>query len=1332
MNSKKTSKWDQGPKLKYQDETLTVVGKKKKSTKTFQPEKPIEFKVELHLLTISEEAKRMILDTLKFINGQEFSTKDLSTYRDRGINLSNRYWVDRGHLIIKSVENYSLKQTNKAPLLAHEKVKKFAMEKLEKYGFHKSHCSEALDVTSGDVGAAYELLMSKYFDIVLPSNNDIYDDNSLTDCTTNKKGLTNTLTQEEIIDERQLELESLKSIYLDSCEERISNQLWVIHLKLPYLIERYLNRTSKKLNLFNINANSDCDSDNKNNSDHLLSSTQQSSKSKDVCKYFLKGNCRFGDRCRHLHPVSNSDKSKYSSSKDAEKEELYNCDIEIRFPVGCRYPYQDAALVSFYSVKSILPSEVCLRLTKHLLQLMNKNVEIDSPCIYTLVDFMENYTEDVLQVAESKECSFIDSSMSLINNGCDSDVISSSDKSDINDHEKDSQISGKYEKNIKESNNLDEAKLCRENDELCRRFRKKQNDFIYKKFLSIRRDLPAWSKMSQLLEMVSNNQVVIISGETGCGKSTQVPQFILDDWLLNRKEGSKSYLNIICTQPRRLSTLAVAGRVAEERNEQVGNTVGYQIRLESSMSANTRLVFCTTGVLLRKFEADPHLATVTHIIVDEVHERSEESDFLLLILKELLPLRPDLKLILMSATLNADLFSEYFNKVPLINIKGRTFPVEELFLEDIMDLTKYVLEENSEFCRYTPGGKGSKNIAFNIDSELSTELETCDVKNESIKISDKIKDENLTLKQVCYRYRENSKQTCKNLYMMDHEKINYELIETILMWLTHGTHDFPKTGSILIFLPGLQEIITLHDRLKDTATFNPMTCKFVLIPLHSTLSNEDQALVFKKQKDGVRKIVISTNIAETSITIDDCVFVIDAGKMKEKRFDSDKNMESLDTVWVSCANAMQRKGRAGRVMPGVCIHLYTSYRMEFHMPARPVPEIHRVPLEQLIIRIKILPVFINRTVDDVFGSMLEPPSAENIFSSLKRLQAVGALDNKHQLTSLGQHLGALPVDVRIGKLILYGAIFCCVDSALTIAACLSYKTPFVSPFRNKEAADAKKKEFAYAKSDQLTVLKAFNAWREKRCKSRIAGNSFASENFMSSHTLTTLVDIKRQFLQLLITIGFVDENCRPSKSSNIKDSGIDKTLELTGQLLNVNGTNDRLLISILCAALYPNIVKVLTPEKYYAMSASGAVPKLPASDEIKFKTKTDGCVNLHPSSINYNVCDYSSPYLVYQEKVRTSRIFIRDCSMVPILPLVLFSGSVLEVQLNNGTFVISLEEGWIMFATESNEVAELLQALQIELFKLLEEKTQDPRLNLLNYPKGKKIITTIIYLVTRG
>lgn len=288
----------------------------------------------------------------------------------------------------------------------------------------------------------------------------------------------------------------------------------------------------------------------------------------------------------------------------------------------------------------------------------------------------------------------------------------------------------------------------------------------------------------------------------------------------------------------------------------------------------------------------------------------------------------------------------------------------------------------------------------------------------------KIRDENLSMADMYARYRGYSRAVCKSLFLMDPMKINAELIETILRYIVDvEASKWPDEGSILIFLPGFAEIQMVHDTLNDSSMFSPRAGRFIIVPLHSTLTNEEQALVFRKAPQGKRKIVLSTNIAETSVTIDDCVFVIDCGQMKEKRFDPTKNMESLDLVWESRANAQQRKGRAGRVRPGICIHLFTSHRFYNHFLAQPIPEIKRVPLEQLLLRIKTLPNFADSRIEQVIGNIMEPPNDEAVQSAIQRLEDVGAFDGNDELTALGEILATLPVDVRIGKLMLFGAIF---------------------------------------------------------------------------------------------------------------------------------------------------------------------------------------------------------------------------------------------------------------------------------------------------------------------
>ncbi|XP_054256889.1 putative ATP-dependent RNA helicase DHX57 [Macrosteles quadrilineatus] len=1259
-----------------ESEDWTVEVAQKGSSKRMEAiDKQRQLKVEMTNLVISEEARTKLLETIKFIQGEDFEAKKISDYKDSKVNLANQYWVDRGHLVIQGATDYSM--IKKKALLPHERLNVFALNRLQNYGFHKNHCAEALQVTKGDFGKAFEFLMSHYMGVNLP--------------------VEDTDVPEDVLQERNEELESVKEIFGQMLEERISNQLWIVHLDLPYILENYNNRTKSELEA----------------TIKIHKPSKAPSNKKEMCRNFVKGHCSYGSNCRFSHEPPVNKVVVKCAAEDARKETATKFDLEIRFPKGCCYP-RDPPLVAFSPQSDDMPSTPRLKLTYYLQTFCKEQAESQFPCVYSLIDKFELHNKDeILDVINARgpaPC-ILDPAVPLC-----PEVVSSCLEEIESDEELEVYRPATLSKDkIKE-------KLEQDDSELAKRFEQKEASPRYKTMLQQRRKLPAFSKMEAILLSLSKSQVVVVSGATGCGKSTQVPQYILDDWLRKRARGDTSHVEVICTQPRRLSAIGVAERVAYERLESVGASIGYSIRLESKVSKKTRLTFCTTGILLRRLEADPQLTSVSHIIVDEVHERSEESDFLLLILKKLLPQRPDIRVILMSATLNAELFCKYFNDVPVVDIPGRTFPVEQLFLEDIVEATGYVIEESSKYCR-----KLNKTSMNQLET-LETELELADVMSGRVISNAKTADHDLTVKQLCHRYKDYSRHTWKSIYLMDHERINYELIETVLLYLVDGDHQFPKEGSILVFLPGMQEIREMHDMLSNNQTFNPRNNRFKLVPLHSSLSSEEQAQVFEKPKNGVRKIVLSTNIAETSVTIDDCVFVIDSGKMKETRFDSNKNMASLETVWVSRANALQRKGRAGRVMPGICVHLYTLHRYDYLLDAQPIPEIKRVPLEQTILRIKMLPSMSGAGLQQVLGEVLEPPTEESITGAITRLVHVGALDRAENLTPLGQHLAALPVDVRIGKLLLYGAMFSCLDSVLTIAASLSQKSPFQFHFDKKDEVNKKKKEFMVANSDHFTILRAYNGWRKAAASGKNAGYTYANENFLSVRTMQTLIGIKSQFLEYLASIGFVPDNCRGQN----RRCNEDKILELTGEELNSNGENYKLLAGLLSAALYPNIVKVLSPEKFYAHSISGAVPKEQKPEDLKFKTKCDGYVHLHPSSVNYNQGRFSSPYLVFQEKVKTSKIFIRDCTMVPVLPLVMFSSNELSVELSNSMFTISLEDRWIMFTINNHAIGELLQTMQKELLKLMDQKIKDPSLNLLTDPRGKKILSTITYLVTHG
>ncbi|XP_015111044.1 putative ATP-dependent RNA helicase DHX57 isoform X2 [Diachasma alloeum] len=1012
-------------------------------------------------------------------------------------------------------------------------------------------------------------------------------------------------------------------------------------------------------------------------------------------KLFLTGKCRFGAKCRFLHQQPESLKH---AKKFVEPDPSFT--LEIRFPEDSKYPYE-APFFYFYKTDLSYPSEVCLVICKKLYEDAILRTPNGEPCIFELISILEN-SEEMKDYLENTKPSFISKHDSLFSKSTDD-----TSNNLASHHQK-----GSTNRSNKDKISLEE--IQRQDEIICQKFMEKLKNSRYLKMKESRRKLPAWSMMTEVLEAIEQNQVTIISGETGCGKSTQVPQFILDDWIINRNV-SGAHIEIIGTQPRRISAIGVADRVAAERDERVGQTVGYQIALESKMSVWTRLTFCTTGILLQRLSSDPHLKTITHVIVDEVHERSADSDFLLMLLREILPYRSDLRIILMSATLKAELFASYFKGPPILDIPGRTFPVKPFFLEEILQKINYVFEENSEYARKIKGGWDQVEIGL-----ASADLESLS----SVSPRNTLLDGNLNLAQLIGRYPGLSMQTYKNLYVMDQEKINYDLLEKILEWIIDGDHDYPREGSILVFLPGLAEITTLRDVLNHNSVLSSRAGRCRILPLHSSLSTEEQNLVFEKVDPRVRKIVLSTNIAETSVTIDDCVFVVDTGRMKETRFNSNQNMASLDTCWISRANAMQRKGRAGRVRPGVCIHMYTSHKLQHHLLPQPIPEILRISLEPLLLKILKMNLGNNINVYEILNRILDPPQQLSISDSIVRLQDVGAIDLELNLTPLGHHLATLPVDVRIGKLILYGVVFCCLDSALTIAACLSHKSPFSSPFEKRHQIDAKKKEFTTAFSDQLTTLKAYKKWLEMSARGFKAGLTFAKENYLSVRTLQTLADMKHQFLELLIGIGFVPIDAKK------RTTGVDKVLEFTGVELNANNENYKLLQGLLCAALYPNVVRICTPEKSFQVQSSGAIPRQPKAEELRFETKNDGLVFIHPSSVNFSIGHFPSPYLAFQEKIKTSKVYIRDVSMVSMLPLVLFSGYGVNIEQHNGTFILSLADGWILFKVETHTVAQLLQNMRTELVKLLELKMQDPLLNLLNHQNGRKIIATIINVLT--
>lgn len=706
----------------------------------------------------------------------------------------------------------------------------------------------------------------------------------------------------------------------------------------------------------------------------------------------------------------------------------------------------------------------------------------------------------------------------------------------------------------------------------------------YQKMMQQRMQLPMWGYRDEVLSAIDREQVVIICGETGCGKSTQVPAFILEHQLAQGKQ-----CKIFCTEPRRISAISLAKRVSEElgeRRNDVGSSrslVGYAIRLETNTSKETRLVYATTGIVMRMLESSNDLKEVTHIVLDEVHERTIDSDFLLIILKKLMLRRPDLKVVLMSATVDAERFSKYLDGAPVLQVPGRTFPVTSYYLEDAVELTGFTIDNN---------GAQERNYTESDDEK--------DIEDDSVTKASKA--------EATKQLRGYSTKTKNTIFQMDEYRIDFDLIAQLIAKVANDERYQPYSKAILVFLPGIGEIRQLNDLLIGHPAFRN---EWYIYPLHSSIASEDQEAAFLQPPEGIRKIVLATNIAETGITIPDVTCVIDAGKHREMRFDERRQLSRLLETFISKANAKQRRGRAGRVQEGLCFHLFTKYRHDELMAEQQTPELLRLSLQDLAIRVKTCKL---GGIEETLAMALDPPSAKNIRRAIDALVDVRALTPAEDLTPLGTQLSRLPLDVFLGKLILLGSIFKCLDATITIAAILSSKSPFQAPFGARQQADTVRKAFARGDSDLLTNYNAYLAWK-KVCQSNGSEFQFCRKNFLSSQTLSNIEDLKGQLTAALVDSGFLPlteqekSHIKRARYSSRKHDFFDLP-----QRANVNSENDLITQSVIAWALYP---------------------KLLVRDGKGFRNVANNqTISLHPSSVNKGRHDINwlSYYHIMQAK----------------------------------------------------------------------------------------------------
>ena len=517
-----------------------------------------------------------------------------------------------------------------------------------------------------------------------------------------------------------------------------------------------------------------------------------------------------------------------------------------------------------------------------------------------------------------------------------------------------------------------------------------------------RLSLPAFETKSRIVQTIDACQVVIITGETGSGKSTQVPQFLLEH---SHKQNRR--FRLVCTQPRRISAISLAARVSKEVGDSAfdkyQNWVGYKVRSESTVNQNTNLIYCTTGILLRELENDPLLASYTHILVDEVHERSLDSDFLLLLLKRIISKRRDLKVALMSATADAVKFSNYFKEVagevPILHIPGKTFEVTDYYLEEainysgFMFLIGYVLPLESPY-------------RFPLPVETKNNRKATMLKLDAMRRKD---------------------PTAYTLEYMDRSKINYDLIVQLINTICIREHH-NNNGGILVFLPGVYEIRYLANLLDERLSQRIIT----LCTLHGRLDKNEQEKAFDPPEKGTRKVVLSTNVAETGITIPDIVYVIDSVKAREVSYDPKLGIKKLMDITISQANAKQRRGRAGRVQAGQCFHLLAKSKFSKLVGHRP-PESLRLPLEEIMLML----ASDKESMATILQQMIDPPPLKNFNAALQQLKIIGALTEKESITKVGKFLLKLPIDVKLGKMVFYGLLLRCVDPIITLCALIS-------------------------------------------------------------------------------------------------------------------------------------------------------------------------------------------------------------------------------------------------------------------------------------------------------
>ncbi|RYO87262.1 hypothetical protein DL766_010317 [Monosporascus sp. MC13-8B] len=626
----------------------------------------------------------------------------------------------------------------------------------------------------------------------------------------------------------------------------------------------------------------------------------------------------------------------------------------------------------------------------------------------------------------------------------------------------------------------------------------KKNDgassFSQSKTLREQREfLPAFAVREDLLRVIRDNQVVIVVGETGSGKTTQLTQFLYED-------GYTKLGMIGCTQPRRVAAMSVAKRVAEEMEVKLGSTVGYAIRFEDCTSKDTVIKYMTDGVLLRESLNEPDLDRYSCVIMDEAHERALNTDVLMGLFNKILQRRRDLKLIVTSATMNSKRFSEFFGGAPEFFIPGRTFPVDIMFhrspVEDYVD----------------------------------------------------------------------------------------QAVQQVL-----AIHVSMGPGDILVFMTGQEDIECTCELVRERLSALNDPPELSILPIYSQMPADLQAKIFDRAAPGVRKCIVATNIAETSLTVDNIMYVVDAGYSKLKVYNPRMGMDTLQITPISQANAGQRAGRAGRTGPGKAFRLYTekAYKEELYIST--IPEIQRTNLSNTVLLLKSLGV---RDLLDF--DFMDPPPQDTITTSLFDLWALGALDNLGELTDLGAKMNAFPMEPSLAKLLIMSEEYGCSEEMVTIVSMLSVPNVFYRPKERQEESDAAREKFFVPESDHLTYLHVYSQW-----KSNGYSDGWCTRHFLHPKSLRRAKEIRDQLLDIM----------RMQKMQMVSC-----------------GTDWDVIRKCICSGYYHQAAKVKGVGEYVNL-------------------RTSVTVQLHPTSALYGL-GFLPDYVIYHELILTSKEYMSTVTAV--------------------------------------------------------------------------------------